>query len=116
MLGKRLKEIRLKKGLTQQQLGDMVNVTKVSICCYENDIRTPNLETFQDLLKALDISPDYLLGNDVNVISEDSEEYAIKLAKEDIEIIDQLKLHKDLYRRLIDDPKRTVELINQRMK
>ena len=27
--GKRLKELRIKAGLTQQQLGDLVNVTKV---------------------------------------------------------------------------------------
>ena len=94
LVGKRLKEARLKKGYTQQQLGQLINVTKVSICCYENDTRTPNLETFQDLLRVLDVSPNYLLGNDVDVIAEGNEQYHIRMAKEDIEIINQLKTRK----------------------
>ena len=49
MLGQRIKALRKERGLTQQQLGDMINVTKVSICCYENGTRTPTLQTLIDL-------------------------------------------------------------------
>ena len=49
LFGKRLKELRLAAGLTQQQLGDMINVTKVSICCYEKGTSTPTLDTLIDL-------------------------------------------------------------------
>jgi len=115
-IGKRLKEIRLKKGYTQQQLGSMVNVTKVSICCYEKGARTPNLETFHDLLKVLDITADYLLGMDINVICEDNQEYSTKLSKDDIEIINQLKLRKDLYKKIVEEPLRVIDLIEKRMK
>ena len=44
MIGKRLKELRIQKGLSQQDLGDAIGVTKVSICGYENGTRLPNLE------------------------------------------------------------------------
>ncbi len=43
LLGKRIKSLRKEKGLTQQELGDLINVTKVSICCYENETRVPTL-------------------------------------------------------------------------
>lgn len=41
LFSKRLKEKRKEMGFTQKQLGDMIGVTKVSICCYENGTRTP---------------------------------------------------------------------------
>ena len=43
LLSKRLKELRMESGLTQRELGERVNVTKVSICCYENGTRVPTL-------------------------------------------------------------------------
>ena len=36
MIGKRLKELRMKRGFSQQELGTAIGVTKVSICGYEN--------------------------------------------------------------------------------
>ena len=47
IIGNRLKKLRLSKGLNQQELGDLIGVTKVSICGYENGTRTPNLENFK---------------------------------------------------------------------
>ena len=40
LLAKRMKELRMDRGLTQKELGEIINVTKVSICCYENSTRT----------------------------------------------------------------------------
>ena len=55
--GERLKELRTNMGLTQKQLGDLVNVTKVSICGYEKSNRTPNIETLIDLANILNTTP-----------------------------------------------------------
>ena len=41
LFGSRLKKLRQKAGMTQSELGEKVNVTKVSICCYEKGTRTP---------------------------------------------------------------------------
>ena len=60
----RLKELRKEVGLTQKQLGEMVGVTKVSICCYENGTRTPTLDTLIDLANSLGVDLAYLLGVD----------------------------------------------------
>jgi transcriptional regulator with XRE-family HTH domain len=113
--GRRLKDLRLERGLTQQQLGNMINVTKVSISCYENNIRTPNLETFLDLVNVLDVSADYLLGNDFKVVAEDELDYSIKLSKNDLLIINEIKKNQKLYQNLINNPKRIIDLINKRI-
>ena len=43
LIGKRIKELRIEKGLSQQQLGEIIGVTKVSVCGYENGSRVPTL-------------------------------------------------------------------------
>ena len=119
LIGKRLKELRKAKGLTQEQLGELVNVTKVSICCYENGTRTPNLDTFQDLLNVLEVSADYLLGKDIkaSVMKDNEVLYSIKIPKELADLYEELLLDKNLLRKVTDnDPKRTVELIDKILK
>lgn len=110
-VGQRVKTLRKAKNLTQQNLADMINVTKVSICCYEKGTRTPNLDTFIDLVNVLETTPDYLLGRDIDVVSEDEEKYHMVLPKEDIEIIKEIRKNNDFVKYLREDPKRRVEYI-----
>lgn len=110
-IGSRIKELRKQKGLTQQQLGNLINVTKVSISCYEKGNRTPNLETFIDLVNVLDTTPNYLLGRDVKVVAEEEEDYSIVLPKIDIQILKELNKEKELLEFLRKDPKRGVEYL-----
>ena len=49
IIGKRLKEARIKKGMSQEELGNILGVSKVSICGYEKGTRTPTMENFLDL-------------------------------------------------------------------
>lgn len=118
LIGKRLKDLRLSKGLNQTELGKLVNVTKVSICCYEREKRTPNLETFKDLLEVFNVSADYLLGKDVpvKVIKEADEPYFLTIAKEDVDILTEIKQHRYLYRKLAEDPKRIISAFAKRFK
>lgn len=114
LLGSRIKELRKAKGLTQQNLADIINVTKVSVCCYEKGTRTPNLETFLDLVNALDTTSDYLLGLDSKVVAESDEEYVLRLPKEDIQIIREIRKNEKLIKFLREDPKRRVEAISKK--
>ncbi len=114
IIGKRIKELRKSKHLTQQKLADLVNVTKVSICCYEKGTRTPNLETFVDIVNVLDTTPDYLLGRDVKVVSEEDNDYHVVLPKEDIQIINEIRKNEKLITYLRKDPKRGVEYISKK--
>lgn len=113
-IGQRIRELRKSKNLTQQKLADLVNVTKVSICCYERGTRTPNLETFIDLINVLDTTPDYLLGRDIKVVAEEDDNYSVVLPKEDINIINEIRKNDKLITFLRKDPKRGVEYISKK--
>ncbi len=116
LFSKRLKEIRKQAGLTQQQLGDMIGVTKVSVCCYEKGTRTPTLDTLIDLANVLHVEFTYLLGNDEYVVADDDVAYGMNLAKDEINLIQSLRKHVDLYNRLIADPERVIKLIEQKIR
>lgn len=61
-IGKKIKEARLAKGLTQQELGDLVGVQKSAIAKYEKG-RVVNIKrsTMQKIASALNIRPSELL-------------------------------------------------------
>lgn len=115
LIGKRLKELRKKSGMTQYQLGKMINVTKVSICCYEKGTRTPSLETLIDLSNIFNVNIDYLLGNDIYTVSESNEEYGIKVAEEELDFIQILRNNSKLHDMMVKDPKRFVDLISKKL-
>ncbi len=114
--GKRLKELRTTMGLTQKQLGDLANVTKVSICGYEKGNRTPNIETLIDLANILNTSPNYLLDSEVSAkVMEEAEEYSVSISSDDMQILKELKKYPELYNMIKEDPKRTIERINKKI-
>ncbi len=115
-LGARLKELRTKNNMTQAELGKLVNVTKVSICCYEKNIRLPSLETLEDLSNVFGVKCDYFFGKDMSTVMEDTEDYAFYISKEEAEFLKTLRLNKELYSQVCNDPKRMVELIEKKLK
>lgn len=116
IIGDKIKRARKAKGMSQEELGDILGVSKVSICGYEMGTRTPNMEKFIKLVDTLDLSTDTLLGRDLNVICEDTEPYTTKIAKVDLEIIKELRNYPLLYNKICSSPKRTIDLINRKMK
>lgn len=71
MLGKNILKLRKKQGLSQEQLGELVNVTRQTISNWELNETTPNPGQLKLLSKALNVSVDELLDNDVkNVLVE----------------------------------------------
>ena len=108
MLGKRIKQLRLEQGLTQQQLGDLVHVTRVSICSYEKEERTPTLDTLIDLANALKVDLNTLIGYDKFILSDNDTNYGINISKEEIILLLELRKNKKLYKDLINSPKRII--------
>lgn len=60
----RLKEMRLKRGMTQKELGEKVGVKQNTFTNWENGKREPNFDNLIKLADILDTSTDYLLGID----------------------------------------------------
>ena len=113
LLSKRLKELRINSGLTQRELGELVNVTKVSICCYENGTRVPTLDTLTKLGKVLDVDVDYLLGYDNPVKHKGKNKKVTSMAEEEIEFIKGLREIESLHQMILEDPKGMIELMNK---
>ena len=65
MTGERIKKLRKEKGLTQEQLGNLLGVKKSAIAKYENN-RVENLkkDTIQKLSEIFDVPASYFLGID----------------------------------------------------
>ncbi len=64
MFNKRLRQMRMKRGFTQQRLADSVEIALRSYQCYETGTRTPNYALLVQLADVLDVSLDYLMGRD----------------------------------------------------
>ncbi len=62
MFGERLKELRIKFGLKQYELAEILNVSQSTIGMYENDQRTPPAESIVKLAEYFNVTTDYLLG------------------------------------------------------
>lgn len=68
-LGQNILELRKKNGLSQEQLGEKVNVTRQTISNWELEETAPNPEQLKLLSKALNVSVDDLIDNDIqNVV------------------------------------------------
>ena len=52
-LGKKIKQMRNQKGLTQEELADRCELTKGYISQLENDLNSPSIATLTDILSAL---------------------------------------------------------------
>ncbi|WP_237268857.1 helix-turn-helix domain-containing protein [Thermoanaerobacterium thermosaccharolyticum] len=62
MFGKRIKELRKKKGLTQKALASYLGISDRAIGYYENEQRTPPPDILQKIADFFNVSVDYLLG------------------------------------------------------
>ncbi len=69
-LGKRIKEQRLKKHLTQEKLGEIVNVATSNISHIERATTQVSLSSFVKIANALDVTPDQLLCDSSNPVAE----------------------------------------------
>ena len=115
IVGERIKEARLTKNMSQQELGDKMGVTKVSISGYEKGTRIPTLKNFLDMIEILDLDVKYALGREVMAICEEEANYHVNIASVDLKILNELKKHPNLYNEPCENPKRTVEKISKKI-
>ena len=84
--GAKLKKLRTEDGLTQQQLGDLLGVSKSVVSYYEVNERIPSPDTLVKISKVFHVSTDYLLsldnGRTINIdgLSAHDEEIIRRLA------------------------------------
>ena len=74
-----VKELREKKGISQKELADYLNITQVQISKYELGKNEPDLNTTKKIAEYFNVTIDYLLGT--------SEENIILITKNDLETL-----------------------------
>lgn len=62
--GQRLAKLRKEHNYTQEELGELLNVSRQSISKWESDLAFPETQKLIELSKLYHTSVDYLLGND----------------------------------------------------
>ncbi len=62
MFDERIKSLRLSLGLNQVEFGRRINVTKQSICNWENSNIMPSVDMLVRIAQTFSVSTDYLLG------------------------------------------------------
>lgn len=64
MFNKRLRQMRMQRKLTQQNMADKLGISLNAYQKYEQAERSPSLECLVAIADILDTSTDYLLGRD----------------------------------------------------
>lgn len=113
-LGYRLKELRKSKNISQCDLGKMLGVSKVSISGYEKGTRIPSMEILLRIIKLFDVSADYMLGRELDVVCENNQNVTVLLARNDIDIIREIRKYPLLYNDVASNPKRFFEALNKK--
>lgn len=70
IFGTRLKELRIKAGLSQDILAQKLKVSKSALGYYENAGRTPDIDILDKVAKYFDVSLDYLMGYSENLTTD----------------------------------------------
>ncbi|MFG6326165.1 MAG: helix-turn-helix domain-containing protein [Lachnospiraceae bacterium] len=62
-IGTNIRSSRKKRGITQEELANIADISTQHLCRIENGVRTPSLETVHRIADALGITTDALFGN-----------------------------------------------------
>lgn len=66
LLGRRVQERRVDRGLSQERLAEMVDVSVTYIGAIENARKHPSLTTLVNIANALETTPDFLLSGSLH--------------------------------------------------
>lgn len=70
-IGSRIRELRIKNGITQEDLAKTIGVTKGAIANYENEVSSPKIDLMYKLFDALDCDANYLYQDDMKELYKD---------------------------------------------
>lgn len=93
MVGHKMKEARVKKGYTQEQLAKKVNFSVPYISGIEGGRKIPRLKTFVRIANALEVNANYLLSSE----QDSSDSFMVNEIYREVESLplkDQIKVMK----------------------
>lgn len=88
-IGKTLASLRNNRGLTQDQIADILGIKRARYNSWENDIAKPNADMLNKLAEFFDVSVDFLLGRNTEEL--DHEGFTAKDRKDIGKRLEQIK-------------------------
>lgn len=67
MFKEKLLNARLSKNFTQEEMGEMLAITQASYCKLETGVKTPSLNTLIRICEVLEITPNFLLSDELKI-------------------------------------------------
>lgn len=81
LLGAKIKQVRIKRKLTQDKLSEMCNLSATFLGIVEGGWKKPSLESLVRIANVLDVSLDYLLSDSLKLSSETRIEELVSAVK-----------------------------------
>ncbi len=106
----RLKERRKSLGLTQEELGKNIFLSKGEICAYEKGKRIPPLDVLIRIADFLEVDFLWLVGLEEKCNIDNKG--IINLSREDLNIINALKKNAGLYEMFLENPDRIISQLD----
>lgn len=73
IFAKNLKELRKEHNLTQEDLGNILEVTRIMVSYYEIGRSVPSFQVLEKIIKYFKINPDQILGTYMEIKEEGNE-------------------------------------------
>lgn len=89
--GEKVKSLRTKLGLNQEELAKKIGVTTRAVCSYENENSRPRgIDRYKKLAEVLDVNVNYLLSEDEEFVASVEESYGRRGARQAQELVSEI--------------------------
>ena len=109
--GEKLRYLRSRRGLSQKELTDRLQINRSTYARYETSATQPDFDTLSRLADFFDVTIDYLLGrsesasdNQITIAGQE-----INLTAEELQLFNELKKHPVMFHDLASDPEKKVK-------
>lgn len=113
MQGKRLRNLRIEKEMSMNDLAKALNVSKSAISLIENGHRRPSVQMMTKYANYFKLDYNYIFDNEVIVIKDQE---SISVNNSDIELINYFKMYPKLNRLFHSNPKKFMEMAMRKFK
>ena len=84
-------KLRKEKGLSQEEFGNAINVSRQAISKWESEQTKPDIDKLKEIAKFFDVSYDYLLNDEIDNIEKDEESIRVILKNGEIWMLEKLR-------------------------